>query len=393
MDSRLIALTLILSTAATVALYPSARSSVQDPSTQIAPQPAKIEVVFAVDTTSSMSGLISAAKEKVWSIATMLAQSGQSPEIRIGLVAFRDRGDEYVTRVFDLTTDLDSIYQALVGFVAAGGGDGPESVNAALDVALNQVSWSRDPETYRTVFLVGDAPPHMDYVGERDYRSIVADAAQRGIIVNTIQCGDLRDTVQPWTEIARLGNGRYLKVDQDGGSISMATPFDRELAQLSTELDRTRLIFGTDEERTSETAKAESVDALLSAATERTRARRGVFNATSAGAASLFGERDLVEAYAAGRIELEAIPAERLPEPIADLTPEQQEHEIQRRLSKREELRDRIGELAAARDNYINARVDVEVEDPGSSLDQQLYDAVREQAGTFGIEYSDGPKF
>ena len=43
-----------------------------------------IEVVFVLDTTGSMSGLIKAAKEKIWAIANTLATADTTPEIRMG---------------------------------------------------------------------------------------------------------------------------------------------------------------------------------------------------------------------------------------------------------------------------------------------------------------------
>ena len=89
-----------------------------------------------LDTTGSMSGLIHAAQEKIWSIASTLAQAQQAPEISMGLVAYRDRGDAYVTQVVDLDRDLDSMYSKLMDFRAAGGGDGPEAVNEALEAAI-----------------------------------------------------------------------------------------------------------------------------------------------------------------------------------------------------------------------------------------------------------------
>ena len=108
-----------------------------------------VEVVFVLDTTGSMSGLIQAAKEKIWSIATTLAPAQPAPEIRMGLVAYRDRGDDYVTRVVDLSDDLDSMYATLMDFRAAGGGDGPESVNQALHDAVHRISWSQDGKPTR----------------------------------------------------------------------------------------------------------------------------------------------------------------------------------------------------------------------------------------------------
>ena len=46
----------------------------------------KIQVVFALDATGSMSGLIGAAKEKIWSIAGSLAQANPAPKIEMGLL-------------------------------------------------------------------------------------------------------------------------------------------------------------------------------------------------------------------------------------------------------------------------------------------------------------------
>src|SRR5262245_61847381 len=148
----------------------------------------RIEAVFVLDTTGSMDGLIEGAKQKIWTLASEMANAQNHPEIRMGLVAYRDRGDAYVTRRFDLSPDLDALYAELQGLVADGGGDGPESVNQALHEAVTQMAWSKEPNTYRVVFLVGDAPPHMDYAQDVHFPESVLLAKQRGIVVNTIQC-------------------------------------------------------------------------------------------------------------------------------------------------------------------------------------------------------------
>ena len=59
---------------------------------------------FVLDTTGSMSALLDGAKRKIWEIARFIAQARPAPELRIGLVAYRDVGDEYVTRFFDRLT-------------------------------------------------------------------------------------------------------------------------------------------------------------------------------------------------------------------------------------------------------------------------------------------------
>ena len=116
-----------------------------------------VDVVFAVDTTGSMGGLLEGAKRTVWSIATHIRKTDPDADLRVGLVAYRDLGDEYVTRDLALTGDLDAVFAELASYQAAGGGDTPEDVDAALDDALHKMQWRDDAK--KLMFLVGDAPP------------------------------------------------------------------------------------------------------------------------------------------------------------------------------------------------------------------------------------------
>jgi Mg-chelatase subunit ChlD len=396
MKAKLIAVTLILATAGAVAFYPflgsSATNGPVDPVRPRIPAGQKIEAVFVLDTTGSMGGLIATAKEKIWSIATTLAQAEQAPEIRMGLVAYRDRGDAYVTDVIDLGSDLDTMYGRLMQYAADGGGDTPESVNQALDAAVHRISWSRDPSSYRVIFLVGDAPPHMDYQGEARYPEIVQAARAKGIVVNTIQCGDMPQTVAPWTEIARLGNGRYLKVEQAGGAFAVATPFDDEIAQLAAELDETRLFYGNDDQMSGLRGKVAATEQLTEIATAGSRARRAVFNATDSGRRNLFGDQDLVENVTKGGVSLEDIPEEELPEDFRALEPAEQQQRIEDLAGRRSELESRIDALAKVRSAYIDERVSEEA-GAEESLDRQLYDIVKDQAAPAGISLERGPEF
>ena len=76
----------------------------------------------------------------------------------MGLVAYRDIGDEYVTKRIELTADIQDLYARLLELRARGGGDWPESVNEALHEGITKLSWTQGPEVSRIVFLVGDAP-------------------------------------------------------------------------------------------------------------------------------------------------------------------------------------------------------------------------------------------
>jgi von Willebrand factor type A domain len=396
MKAKLVAVTLILVTAGAVAFYPYLGSSAANRSTPPIqpPVPAgqKIEAVFVLDTTGSMGGLIETAKEKIWSIATTLAQAEQAPEIRMGLVAYRDRGDDYVTEVIDLSSDLDTMYGRLMQFSADGGGDTPESVNQALADAVDRISWSQDPSSYRVVFLVGDAPPHFDYQGEAQYPEIVRAATARGIVVNTIQCGDMPQTRQPWIEIARLGNGRYLKVEQAGGAFAVTTPFDDEIARLSAELDGTRLFYGDAEAMTGLSAKLAATAQLEALAPAGPRARRGVFNATESGARNLFGDQDLVENVTKGEVSLEDVPEEELPETLRELDRVEQQQLIEELAGRRDELKSRIAGLAESRSAYIDEQI-AEQGGAADSLDRQIYEIVRDQAAPAGLSFENGPEF
>src|SRR5262245_19358098 len=107
MKTNILLAGLVFTTVGAVLVYPTVRghaTQVANNETRIAAPTAtkRVEVVFVLDTTGSMGGLIAAAKEKIWSIASTLAQAKQAPEIQMGLVAYRDRGDAYVTQVVDL---------------------------------------------------------------------------------------------------------------------------------------------------------------------------------------------------------------------------------------------------------------------------------------------------
>jgi len=398
MKINILVLSVVLATLGTVLVYPTLRGNAagvppKTTKTIVAPTAAKrVEVVFVLDTTGSMGGLISTAKEKIWSIASTLAQAEQASEISMGLVAYRDRGDAYVTRVVDLDKDLDSMYAKLMDFAADGGGDGPEAVNEALAAAVHDISWSQDRNTYKVVFLVGDAPPHMDYQDGEKYPQIVAAAAAKGIVVNTIQCGNQSDTVAPWQQIARLGQGRYFKVEQAGSAVAIETPFDAKIATLAAELDATRTYYGSAEEREAMASKVAAADRLTAEASVASRARRGAFNASAAGASNLLGGHELVDDVASGRVDLASVPAAELPASIASLPPEEQKAVIEETAQKRDELQRQIAQLASDRDEYIKAEIEAQG-GASDSLDQQIYEAVRDQAAPLGLRYEGGPKF
>lgn len=400
MKTKVIATALFFGTVAAVAGYPA----YQNIGVVATPQPdpvvvlpqidplsnerLKVEVVFVLDTTGSMAGLIQTAKEKIWSIATTMARADPAPEIRMGLVAYRDRGDDYVTRVVDLSGDLDSMYATLMDFRAEGGGDDPESVNQALYDAVHDISWSQDDKAYQVVFLVGDAPPHMNYQDDMKYPKIVELAKSRGITVNTIQCGNRGDTTRSWQHVAQLGDGRYFQVEQSGGAVAIATPFDKKLAELSAKLDETRLYYGTDEEKEIQKRKVAATEKLHADSSIESRARRAAFNASASGKTNLLGKQELIDDVTSGRVDLSEIDRDSLPEPMQVMAPTEQTEFIEKNAAVRDELSAEIQQLVDKRDAYLRSKVE---EEGGAdeSLDNQLFGAIRAQAKAKGLRYNE----
>ena len=342
----------------------------------------KIDVCFVLDTTGSMSGLIEGAKQKIWSIANEITSAKPTPDIRIGLIGYRDRGDEYVTKYFDLTTDIDAIYGHLQAFHAAGGGDMPESVNEALHEAVNKMSWSQDAAALKIIFLVGDAPPHMDYPGAPKYPEVCQKAMKRDLIINTVQCGSVAETTPVWSEIARLSEGSYSAIAQSGGMIAVATPMDKELAELNRKLGTTMVAYGDEAAR----RKVVSKQTLSEAAPASVAADRLSFNSRYGRVVQ--GEGELLDALSQGTVKLESVKKEQLPKEWRALDAPALKAEIEKMQKTRAELQTRIQKLTKEREDYLaRERRTLAEKGQSDSFDEKVAQTIHNQAARKGIVY------
>ena len=190
-------------------------------------EPPRIDVAFLIDATGSMGDEIDAVKEKIQDMISDIALGDPAPDVRFGIVAYRDRGDEYVTVVYELTDDIDRIIDNLSRIQADGGGDYPESLVEALHVTIHDLNWDRGEGVSRLVFLIADAPPHLDYAGDYDYVEEYQMAGEMGMAIHAIGASGLdQEGEKIFTEIAEgTGGGfqwlayesRY--VDQDGEEV------------------------------------------------------------------------------------------------------------------------------------------------------------------------------
>src|SRR5204862_2016882 len=115
----------------------------------------RIDVAFALDTTGSMGDEIDVVKEKIVAIARNVSAGQPRPDVRFGIVAFRDRGDAYVTKAFPFSREIADVQKTLRSLDAEGGGDEPESVAEGLYAAVHELQWDFSKSTARLIFLVG----------------------------------------------------------------------------------------------------------------------------------------------------------------------------------------------------------------------------------------------
>jgi Mg-chelatase subunit ChlD len=332
-------------------------SPVIDPVT-ISPPAARLEIVFVLDTTGSMGALLDGAKLRIWGIVNEVMQESHS-SVRIGLVAYRDRGDEYVTKVLPLTADLDQVYTTLMDYKAVGGGDEEEDVRTALADAVYKINWSAAaPDLAQIVFLVGDAPPHNDYRNSADTLNTAVNAVRKGIIVNTIQCGSMAETRRAWQAIADNGNGQYFAIADDGGvQQTVATPYDDEMGSLASRLGATFLPYGLGDGTVGKAKRAEVARQVAEAegrivyALPQAKADRAMNKVMNKDA--YIG--DLLQSIENGSIKLEDVNPAELPAELEMLDPAQRVAEVEKRLAERRAIRARIVELSKHREAFVGA--------------------------------------
>jgi Mg-chelatase subunit ChlD len=172
-----------------------------------------MDLAFCIDTTGSMQGEIDMVKTKTKELVAKLSSGKPAPIVRVGLVAYRDQGDAYVTKVFPFTDDIDKVVKDISDLRADGGGDGPEAVDRGLHVALKDLKWDSGKHTAKLLFLIGDAGPH-GAPSDLDWRQDCREAIASGVQINTIGCSGLenyppKQGADVFKQIAQLTDGKY----------------------------------------------------------------------------------------------------------------------------------------------------------------------------------------
>jgi len=356
---------LLLVPAALAGLLPFSAPAAPAPSTR---KPA-IELVFVVDTTGSMGSLLDGMRRSLWAIFDQALDGRPTPELRVGFVAYRDKGDDYVTKVVPLTDDLDSAYLSLHELTAAGGGDTPEHVNQGLHDAVHEINWSKGADVAKVIVLIGDAAPHLDYADDVKYPVTCAKAVEKGIAVNAIRCGEDSDCGKHFAEIARLGGGSYSTVRQNGGVRTVPTPLDKRLAEINAVLAKDVLVYGREAARRRDQKKVNLASKL---ATEAAADRAGCLS--KLGRVARF---DLIDADRVGLVRMDELEADELPPSLRNLDAGGRRERLGQVMQQRAALLREAQELDARRAGYAARNHDTRAE----GYDEHVVTMVRRQAG------------
>jgi Mg-chelatase subunit ChlD len=319
-----------------------------------------IDIVFAVDTTGSMTKLIEAAKSTVWSIAKHTQKLAPNAKIRIGLVAYRDVGEAYVTKTFNLSTDLDAAYAELSAYSAAGGGDTPEDVAKALDEAVNRMAWTDNAA--KMIFVVGDAP-----AGDRgdapSLEALAKQATAKGITINTIRCGVDPNAAAQFEQLAMLGGGDYSSIAQSGGVQVIATPYDDSLAKIADEIDHTNVYYGSADGR----GRAEATVAANAAAPAPAKADRAAYHAAAGGTGG-YGDGDVVAQVAQGKMTVGGLEDAKLPAEIAGKSASEKAAWMMKKAETRKALEGQLLQLQKQREDFLRSNT----KDAGEGFDAKV---------------------
>ena len=344
-----------------------------------------IELAICLDTSGSMDGLLNSVRQKLWTIVNDLAKAEPTPTLRVALLSYGNDGHNpengWVKVETPFTEDFDTVSQMLFALTTNGG---TELVGRVVQTSLQELDWHPSAGALRMIFVAGNESADQD--DQVAARTICKEATERGIDVNAIYCvyGDDDSEVRPgWRELARLGNGEFAMIDQNNGTVVIATPYDQTLIKLSAELNETYIPFGAAGQAGCNNQAAQDANAVqLNSANAASRA------ATKAGKLYSCGTWDLVDAIRTGQIDLAEMDEKDLPEDMRALSYAQRVAKVDAMQQRRTKLQSQINELDQNRQTLLNEELARQAPTNIGGFDLAIRSAIRKKAEALGFTFS-----
>jgi hypothetical protein len=322
----------------TVTSAPSAQSDV-------------VQLAILLDTSGSMSGLITQAKAQLWQVVNEIARAQvevQRPDIQVALYQYGtpSLGAEtgYIRMCVPLTDDLDKISEELFKLTTSGGS---EYCGWVIKDAVEQLKWTQEKGAYKAIFIAGNEPFTQ---GSVDYHESCKEAVAKGIIVHTIYCGAEQEGIRTnWKDGSVLADGTYSYIDQNSAYARASAPQDKQLAELSGKLNDTYVPYGANGKvgAANQAAQDRNAGGLGGVAIAAERA------ITKANGAYRNANWDLVDAVNSGKVTLKEIKPEDLPEEMRGMDEKAREEYLAAKEKGRAEIQAQIKQLSEEREKYI----------------------------------------
>jgi hypothetical protein len=342
----------------------------------------KIQIALLLDTSSSMDGLIDQARSQLWKIINELAvahKGGKVPALEVALFEYGKSsipsGEGHLRMVTSFTHDLDKISAELYSLTTNGG---DEYCGLVIDSAVRSLQWDSDDNNLKLIFIAGNEPFDQ---GEVNYKQSVKRARSKGIIVNTIFCGDRETGINSWwKDGADIAGGRYISIDQNIQVRTINAPQDAEITRLGVELNNTYISYGKagmDKKKEQEKQDSNAMSKSESIAADRSISKASAHYDNS--------EWDIVDAASKGAVDLKNMKKDQLPAEMQNMDAKEREEYVKKMEKKREDIKNRINKLNEERRTYIQKKEKENKEE--NTLDSAIIKTVREQAKTKKFEF------
>jgi len=348
----------------------------------------RIQMAILLDTSGSMSGLINQARTQLWTIVNEFAtakRNGKTPHLEVALYEYGKSSlpakEGYMRMIVPLTDNLDQVSDELFKLTTNGGS---EYCGQAIDLAVRELDWSEANKDLKCIFIAGNEPFTQ---GPINFRDACKAAVSKNITVSTIHCGTESDGLNgQWDQGAKLADGSFLNIDHDRAVASIAAPQDKELAELSGKLNTTYLAYGSADNKRLGTTLQSAQDANAAGAAPAAAAARAKTKASSFYRNSSW---DLLDAVKEGKVKLEEMKEEELPDDLKKLKPEERKAYLAEKEKERAEIQARIQELSKARDAYLVDARKKAAEAGAETLDTAIIKTVRDQAERLEFEFKE----
>ncbi len=342
---------------------------------KIPPKKSSVQLALLLDTSGSMDGLIDQAKSQLWKIVNELAKTkknGSSVDLYVALYEYGKQSipvDEgYLRNIVPFTQDLDKISDELFKLQTNGG---DEYCGKVILNAVDNLQWNKSNDNLKIIFIAGNEPFTQ---GNVDYKEACKKAIKKGIVVNTIFCGNYDEGIQTlWKDGADLADGKYVNIDHNAAIVHIDAPQDEDIIKLGQALNKTYIAFG-DYGKEKKELQAEQ-DANSMSLSPEVMVQRSV---TKSGAQYKNSGWDLVDAKREGKVKIEELKDEELPEEMKKMTVQERKSYLDKMEKEREVIQNKINKLNDERSKYIAQKMlDNKNE---NTLDAVMIKTIREQA-------------